>query len=233
MSNRFQTVISKFGTRVFFKAALMMGGLMALGYGINQIDFDGTFKALNFSDDPSAGPFNGRLGFVLMAGLITAVGGPRQVVSFFAAYFFGLTTGILLGLAGTALGCLTGFFFARIFRSQVVDLIRGRVGVAFGFWRQNTFSLTLIIRLLPIGSNLLTTLAAGATGIAFIPFFTGSVIGYVPQTAVFAMMGSGVNLGSGIQIGVSLILFVLSALLGFYLYARYRKSLTAPDTAAP
>lgn len=205
----------------------MMGGLILLGYAINQIDFDGTFKALNFSDDPESGFLNGRGGFILLAGLITAVGGPRQIISFFAAYFFGLSVGIVLALAGTALGCLTGFFFARIFKSQVVDLIKGRVGVAFGFWRKNTFSLTLIIRLLPLGSNLLTTLAAGATGIGFLPFFTGSVIGYIPQTVVFAMMGSGVNLESGTQIAVSFILFVISALLGFYLYARYRKSLTS------
>ena len=229
MSNRLKTVFSKLGIRVFVKGALMMGGLIFLGYLINQVDFEETFRAFDFSNNPEAGLLNGRTGFFLLAAAITTVGGPRQVVSFFAAYFFGLWEGAALALAGTAVGCTLSYFFARIFRRQVSRFVQGRVGVAFDFWRDNPFSLTLIIRLLPVGSNMLTNLAAGAGGLPLPFFLLGSVVGYIPQTFVFAVMGSGVNLQSGVQIAMSVLLFAISAILGFYLYARYRKSVNHAD----
>ena len=227
MSNRLQTVLSKLGIRVLAKGALMMIALIAIGYGVKQLDFEGTFKALNFSDDPNAGLLNGRTGFLLTGILATAIGAPRQIVSFFAAYFFGLWAGIFLALAATSGGCLLGYLFASVFSRQVADFIKGRVGVAIDFWRNNPFNLTLIIRLLPLGSNFLTNLTAGASGVPLPAFLAGSTLGYIPQTAVFAIMGSGVNLESSVQITVSIVLFVISTLLGLSLYGRYRKSVAA------
>jgi len=225
MSNRFQTVFTKLWPRVFVKGSVMIGVLVALGYFVNQIDFEGTLNALNFSDDPGQDWLHGRIGYLLLASCVTAVGGPRQIVSFFAAYFFGIWVGIVLALIGTAIGCLASFMVARIFRNQIAELIRGRVHVALQFWKQNTFSLTLVIRLLPIGSNLMTNLAAGVTGIAALPFLLGSTLGYIPQTVVFAIMGSGVNIESGTRIAASIVLFAVSAAIGIAIYARNRKNI--------
>ena len=70
--------------------------------------------------------------------------------------------------------------------------------------------------------NLATNLAAGVTRVGPLPFFLGSALGYVPQTAVFALAGSGINLNPVFRIGLAAALFVVSALIGAYLYRHFR-----------
>jgi uncharacterized membrane protein YdjX (TVP38/TMEM64 family) len=90
------------------------------------------------------------------------------------------------------------------------------------FVRDNPFSMTLLIRLLPVGSNVATSLAAGLSSVAALPFLLGSGLGFVPQTAVFALVGSGVNVDPVWRIGLGVVLFVLSGALGVYLYRRLK-----------
>ena len=54
------------------------------------------------------------------------------------------------------------------------------------------FQMTMIVRLLPVGSNVLTNLIAGVSRVRPVPFFAGSAVGYLPQTLAFALVGSGV-----------------------------------------
>ncbi|MDE0539706.1 MAG: SNARE associated Golgi protein, partial [Rhodospirillales bacterium] len=83
-------------------------------------------------------------------------------------------------------------------------------------------SMTLLIRLLPAGSNFLTNLAAGVSSARFPLFLAGSAIGYIPQMVVFALLGSGINLDPGLRISASVVLFFVSAGLGIYLFRRVR-----------
>jgi hypothetical protein len=47
-------------------------------------------------------------------------------------------------------------------------------------------------------------------------------VGYTPQNAVFALAGSGINLNPVFRIGLATALFIVSALIGVYLYRRFR-----------
>lgn len=89
--------------------------------------------------------------------------------------------------------------------------------------------MTLLIRLLPVGNNLLTNLAAGISSIRPTAFFSGSYLGYLPQTLVFALVGSGVNISQPLKIGLAAALFVVSGLLGVYLYRHHRHGLSIDD----
>jgi len=71
---------------------------------------------------------------------------------------------------------------------------------------------------------MLTNILAGMTSVAVLPFLLGSMIGYVPQMLVFALMGKGVLLQSGWKIGLSFALFAFSSLLSWYLYQQHRTS---------
>lgn len=213
------------GVKLLLRATLLLGILAAAGLIANRYRFEDLLAALNFSAGDEAGILHGRIAYLLLAGLFTAAGGPRQAISFFAAYFFGLAEGFAIALAGSALGLLAGYGAARLFRDAAIRFIRGRVDVAVQIWARNPFTLSLILRLLPVGSNFLANMAAGAAGIPLVGFFAGSVLGYIPQTLVFALMGSGINIGSREQVGLSIALFVLSILLGLWVYARYRKNL--------
>lgn len=219
------TVLRQSGGKFLFRGGLVIALLVAIGYLANSVDFEETFKALPFSNEVNAPWYRGAIGYALLGALAICVSCPRQVVSFFAAYFFGLWSGVAAALAASIIACIVTYFGAKVFQESVRGFIHGKLDIAVQFWRDNTFFATVIWRFMPAGSNLLTNLAAGALGIPAIGFILGSAIGYVPQTMIFAFVGSGVRVESGTQLIVSIILFVFSVLLGMYLLARYRKKL--------
>jgi len=173
----------------------------------------------------------GEILFIGLAALATGVGLPRQIVSGLAGYAFGLWLGTGLVLLGTTLGCVGSFYYARLLaRAPLQHKFSGRVRRLDDFLHDNTFTMTLLIRMLPVGSNVATNLAAGVSSVRAAPFFAGSALGYLPQSLIFALLGSGVAVDPALRISLSVILFVASGALGVYLYRHFRhgKSL---DTA--
>jgi uncharacterized membrane protein YdjX (TVP38/TMEM64 family) len=54
------------------------------------------------------------------------------------------------------------------------------------------------------------------------PFLFGSLLGYLPQTFVFALAGSGIEMGGGLRVAFAVLFFVVSGAIGIWLYRRYR-----------
>lgn len=161
--------------------------------------------------------------FIALAALATGIGLPRQVVSGLAGYAFGLWLGSLIALIGTLAGCIGAFYYARLLaRGPIQRKFSGRVRKLDDFLHDHTFSMTLLVRMLPVGSNVVTNLAAGVSSVRAAPFFSGSALGYTPQTVIFALLGSGVAVDPELRISLSVILFVASGLLGVYLYRHFR-----------
>jgi hypothetical protein len=98
----------------------------------------------------------------------------------------------------------------------------GRVRRIDDFLADNPFTMTLLIRFLPAGSNLVTNLVAGVSKVGWVPFVAGSAV------------GSGIGVDPVWRIGLSVVLFVVCGGLGIHLYRRYRhgKSLEADNGAA-
>lgn len=167
---------------------------------------------------------SGQLWFVVIAALFASMGLPRQVVAFLGGYAFGLMSGTSLATLAVLLACMMSFAYGRVAkRFFAVSGVPERFRRVAGFVHEHTFTATLLIRLLPAGSNLLLNLAAGLGGVRGLPFFAGSAVGYVPQMLVFALVGSGVHIDPGWRAGVAVLLFVLSGVLGIQLYRRYRE----------
>ena len=165
---------------------------------------------------------NGELLFLALGTLFMAVGLSRQFVAILAGYGFGFLHGLLLVEIASILGCLMAFYYARWFSADMIathypDKIR-RID---DFIERNPFIKTLMIRLFPVGSNLLVNLAAGISRIPVMPFLLGSAIGYLPQNMVFALVGSGINVDPTLRMGLGALLFIVSGLLGMYLLRRY------------
>ncbi|TYC59799.1 VTT domain-containing protein [Rhodobacterales bacterium] len=234
MVNRMAMAFSRMGLKPLLRGLILVGLLIIAGYLVRQYEFRELLDLISFSASGDVGWLHGQLAYVVLGAFFTAVGGPRQAVGFFAAYFFGFTPGTALAMLASTLGCLLAYFFARLFHDTAERFIRGRVEVARRIWARDTFWVTLILRLLPVGSNVLANLAAGASKVPFLPFLAGSVTGYLPQTVVFALLGAGVNIGSTTQVAISVALFVASTLLGLSIYVRYRRRLrNGADTDTP
>ena len=165
----------------------------------------------------------GVLYFMLIGALVTSIGCPRQLVAFLGGYAFGAVNGALLSTLGVGMGCVLSLYFARIvIRPFVNRRFPNRIIKINDFLSVRPVVKTIVIRLLPIGNNLVTNLIAGVTAVKARYFILGSLIGYVPQMAIFALMGKGVVVMSVWKIGLSIVLFIISSALSVRLYREYR-----------
>ena len=165
----------------------------------------------------------GELLFVVAGGLLISTGLSRQVVAFLGGYGFGFVQGGTLAIVAAVSGCVLTFYVARLLiHSPASSRFAARIHEIDRFIHENTFSMTLLIRLLPVGSNWLVNLAAGVSGVRGMPFFLGSALGYIPQMVVFAMVGSGARMDSSWQVVLAMLMFAVAAVLGLHLYRKYR-----------
>jgi len=210
--------------RVVAKGLALMLGLAVLALGFHASDIGhGLNQAWVDAQVRGHGPY-GVLLFLLMAAVLTAIGLPRQIIAFLGGYGFGAAMGTLWSVLGTLLGCLLSFGYARM----GLAALRGQLGErAARFDRvicRHPFTFTVLVRLLPVGNNLLTNLAAGLSGIRPLPFFLGSLVGYLPQTLAFALAGSGIHAAPVVSLALGAALFVVFGGLGIWLYRRARTS---------
>ncbi|PKO73411.1 MAG: SNARE associated Golgi protein [Betaproteobacteria bacterium HGW-Betaproteobacteria-17] len=209
--------------RVILKGLALILSLALLGYLFNASDLGSSVNEAWIDARVRGHGVNGALLFLLMGALFTAIGLPRQIIAFLGGYAFSVGLGTLLGALAALLGCMLSFAYARFFGQ---GLLRARLGERAGrfdrFIHDHPFSMTVLIRLLPVGSNLLTNLAAGISSIRSVHFFSGTLLGYLPQTLVFALVGSGVHIAPTLKIVLAIALFVISGALGAYLYHRFR-----------
>lgn len=214
------------------RGLVFLASLVAIGFLVRAMQLDSFLDKAWIDTEIRGRGVTGEMLLVATGAVFVAVGLPRQIISFLAGYGFGFIAGLGLGLAATTLGCVISFFYARFLgRDVIARRFPGRVRRIDDFLADNPFTMTLLIRFLPAGSNLVTNLAAGVSSVGWLPFVAGSAVGYVPQTAVFALVGSGIGVDPVWRIGLSVVLFVVCGGLGIHLYRRYRhgKSLEAEN----
>ena len=218
-----QSVLSFIASRYFRKGLLFLLLCGLFGWVISS---NSMFESLNEQWIDLHIRNNGLLGvlyFMLIAALVTAIGCPRQLVAFLGGYAFGFVNGALLSTLGVGMGCVLSLFFARIvIRPFVNRRFPNRIIKFNDFLSLRPVVKTIVIRLLPLGNNLVTNLIAGVTAVKARYFVLGSVIGYLPQMAIFALMGKGVVVMSVWKIGLSIVLFIISSALSVRLYREYR-----------
>lgn len=224
MSGRRKALISP---RILLRGFVLVLSFIAFGYFLKATSL-GTALDKAWIDSAIRG--QGAVGeflFIAAAAVFTGLGLPRHLIGFLGGYAFGALSGTALALAAAAIGCAGAFFYARLLgRDFVARRFPGRVRKIDDFLSRNPFSMTLLIRLLPVGSNLAVNLTAGVSRVNFAAFIGGSIVGYIPQTFVFALMGSGINIDPVLRISVSVFLFALSGAIGIVFYRRYRHGKT-------
>ncbi len=209
--------------RALLRGLILILTFVAIGFLIEGLGIKDALDTHWVDAEIRGKGLSGNALFVLMGGIAIGIGLPRQAVCFLGGYAFGFAEGLLWSSLASLVGCVGAFFYARFMgRGFIAARFPDRVARVDAFLAGNTFSMTLLMRLLPVGSNLLTNLAAGVSGVVAVPFFLGSLLGFVPQTAVFALLGSGIQVDPVFRIGASVILFVASGVIGVWLFQRYR-----------
>lgn len=199
---------------------LTLAGALALIHysGLDQ-DFNTTWVDAHIA---GRGAY-GHMLFVGIGALLTGLAAPRQFVAFLGGYAFGALLGTLWATLAAVLSCICTFYYARLSGQRFMQRRFGRrVAKVNTFLARSPFAMSFVIRCLPVGNNLLTNLLAGVTTISGAPFFAGSALGYIPQHFIFALLGSGVHVEPLWRTIASGGLFVVSTVLGYALYRRYR-----------
>lgn len=207
-----------------FKPALVALGLIAIAMAFPLLGHGAAQTAL--TQDLTAGGFKGPLLFIALSTLLISIGLPRQIPAFVAGYAFGPWLGMGLALIAQTTACILDFIWAR---ALARDFCRRKFGARLAWvdrqLARHPFTSTLLLRLMPIGNNLLLNLAAGLTSVRMMPFVFASLIGFVPQTLVFALLGKGSAQNHLYLLLLGGCTFVASALLGLFLLRKNRAAI--------
>lgn len=211
-------------TSLLIRGIVMIGAFVAAGFFLRAVEGDQFLNADWIDNAVRDHGLAGQAIFFAAGVLFTGFGLPRQVICFLGGYAFGFGLGTALALGATVTGCAGAFLFARLAaRDLVAHRFSKRLRKADTFLARNPFSTILMIRLLPVGSNLATNLVAGVSSAGLWPFVAASAFGHLPQTVVFTLVGSGINVDPEIRISLGVVLFVISMLVGTHLYFRLRR----------
>lgn len=210
-------------TRFIIRGLLAIIVLVALGYLLKDV-LDQQWIDAQIRDQGVAGG----LLFVLVCSLLGSIGLSRQLIAFLGGYAFGPGYGFSLSMLAVVLACIITFVVSRfLLRGFMMRHFSARIRQVDGFIHDNTFTMVLLIRLLPLGSNLMVNIGAGVSAVRSSAFFAGSALGYIPQMLIFALLGSGTRVDQFWQVAIAVILFVVAALLGTFLYRKYLRGKAA------
>jgi uncharacterized membrane protein YdjX (TVP38/TMEM64 family) len=131
----------------------------------------------------------------------------RQLLASISGYLLGFWQGLLLIELAMLASAVAVFAIGRLLQAERLSNQRFVwFQVLTGKLQRAPFTGIFLLRLLPVGSNLLTNLAAGAFHLPLTSFVLGSALGYLPQHIIFALLGQGIQLQS-----ITLLLWALAA----------------------
>jgi uncharacterized membrane protein YdjX (TVP38/TMEM64 family) len=115
---------------------------------------------------------------------------PGAVMTVAAGLAFGFWWGWIWSVIGADTGAMVAFLAGRFLGRSFVERTMGvRLQRVLNRFERNGFYLTLYLRLVPVIPYNAFNLLAGASPIRFRDYFWASVIGMIPGTMLFALLG--------------------------------------------
>ncbi|MFO6424246.1 TVP38/TMEM64 family protein [Motilimonas sp. KMU-193] len=167
----------------------------------------------------------GHISLIAIGTVFIFIGGPRQAISLLFGFIYGLLPGIMLAISVCLVAAAANYFCASIMlKGLLARRFPQRMTKFKRFAKRKPFMKILMLRLLPVGSNLVTNFFSGSVGVPFLSFLAASAIGYLPQTIIFALVGGGINEDSPMMIYLSVILGLISLALTSAIYRDHTKA---------
>jgi phospholipase D1/2 len=127
---------------------------------------------------------------ILVFVLASAIIFPLNILILTTAAVFGPWLGILYGGAGTVTSGLVMFFLGGLLgREALYRMLGERWRHGLEGVRKRGLLAVVTFRLLPLAPFTLVNLAAGASGIRFVDFLVGTLIGMLPGLVLMSVMG--------------------------------------------
>jgi uncharacterized membrane protein YdjX (TVP38/TMEM64 family) len=147
--------------------------------------------------------------FLAIFAVFAAFGLPRVYPAVLAGSLLGIVTAMVLALTGATLGAVISFHVARkLGQQRSIE----HADLRWADWSRriarNGFQLVLLLRLLPGMNSLVTTGLAGMTGIRASSFSVATLIGIVPSTAAYVLLGDSLSTGMTWRVGLSVAMLI-------------------------
>jgi len=136
------------------------------------------------------------LAFAWIAACAVAAGAPRLVVAFAGGAAFGAVWGSILAQLAIVVGCVATFSVARwsggaYARRQLARRFP-RLHSGLELIGEHPLASNLALRLSPVGNCFAVNLLLSATPMRLRGFVVGTLLGTVPETLVYALLGAGI-----------------------------------------
>jgi uncharacterized membrane protein YdjX (TVP38/TMEM64 family) len=155
---------------------------------------------------------------------LVSIGLPRIILAAVGGAMFGVALGTLWSTVAAALAILAPFMYSRHLGRELVARRMGRRLQRFDdLLGQHGFMVVMLIRLCPVGNNFLTNYLAGVTAIPLGTFLAASFLGYLPQSLIFALLGSGFTDHPHLRMWGGIALLVVSSLFFIWYFRRSKE----------
>jgi uncharacterized membrane protein YdjX (TVP38/TMEM64 family) len=212
--------------RVVFIVALFTIAMISLKHPlVEQYLFDTeTLRQRIQNEDTLLGMLQSYAGFLVLMSLLIGIGLPRLFVSTLAGTIYGAFVGTALALGSSLLGSIITYMLGQ---SVLRGVAKRRLSNHFTLWdkrlKENAFWWVLVARLAPFINGQMMNLLFGALRCPMKPFLLASVIGFLPLTLVFALLGSAAAKGSTLQLLIGGVLLLIVNIV-YFMRRRKRRS---------
>lgn len=130
--------------------------------------------------------------FFIASSVLIGVGFSRLFLCFLSGMLFGFVSGFPLILTATIAGSYAAFAAARWAGMHTAAQKMSRYSWLRSIVARHTIMSVAFVRQIPV-SGVVLNMYLGATSVRHSTFLIGSIVGYVPSTAIAALLGSGVG----------------------------------------
>ena len=153
-----------------------------------QLSQDGLMQALaSFGDSPFSLPIT-----ILVFTGAAFIGAPQWLLIAATVLAFGPQMGGLYAWTATMVSASFDFWLARFIGASRIESLSGKfLERIISLVRRNGFLTSFAVRLVPTGPFVLVNMAAGVSGLGFLPFLLGTALGIIPKILVVVLLGQG------------------------------------------
>lgn len=151
---------------------------------------------------------------------------PIGLFSVLGGLLFGAFTGTVYTIVGSTIGSVIAYYLAKLWgREWVESLLKGKFQRLDEHCRNKGFSVTFIMRVVPILPCDVVSYICGLSEIRLTHFILGTFLGIIPGTFIYSYFGNSLNNLYSKQFIISVILLLLLSILPFFLRKKSNNNL--------
>ena len=149
---------------------------------------------------------------------------PSNIVALVGGGLFGPVKGFILTMTGFAISGTIAFYLARLLgRDFVEGILKKRFNKLENIMKESGFKYLFILRLPPIIPYDPLSYVCGLTNISYKDFILASLIGVIPETICYSIIGTSFRNPLSPQFIVPILVLVIGAVSAKYIIGRGRK----------